>query len=261
MSVSIEVREAGKPAAPSFGRRCRLVYLIVAIMTIMSVGSVAMLLVGVLTLFQARRFYREVMARWLGRAILRVAGVKMIVHQDGPLPQTQTVYISNHTSSLDVFILIALGLPNARFFLSGFLRKHPPIAIVGYMTGIFWTVVQSMPERRTKIFQRAERVLRRTGESVYLSPEGERVTTGEIGHFNKGAFHLATSLGAPLLPFYIAIPREVDPGMGLNVQPGVVHVYFKPAIPTSDWKIEDLDRNRQQVRAYFIELHEELKPR
>ena len=38
-----------------------------------------MLLVGVLTLFQARRFYREVMARWLGWAILRVAGVKLIV--------------------------------------------------------------------------------------------------------------------------------------------------------------------------------------
>ena len=49
-------------------------------------------------------------------------------------------------------------------------------------------------------------ILRRTGQSVFLSPEGTRVRTGEIGPFNKGAFHLAGDLGAPLLPLYIAVP-------------------------------------------------------
>ena len=40
------------------------------------------------------------------------------------------------------------------------------------------------------------------------SPEGARITTGEIGHFNKGAFHLATSLRAPIVPLYLEIPRD-----------------------------------------------------
>ncbi len=57
-------------------------------------------------------------------------------------------------------------------------------------------------------------MLRRTGESVYLSPEGKRITDGTIGHFNKGAFHLATNLQVPILPFYIDIPPEIDPQMG-----------------------------------------------
>jgi 1-acyl-sn-glycerol-3-phosphate acyltransferase len=56
--------------------------------------------------------------------------------------------------------------------------------------------------------------LERTGESVYLSPEGERVTGGRVGHFNKGAFHLATDLHAPIVPLFLRIPRAMDPGKG-----------------------------------------------
>jgi 1-acyl-sn-glycerol-3-phosphate acyltransferase len=251
-----------RPAAPGrFARRCHFVYVLVSVLTIMTAGSLVMLLAGVVTLFRARRFYTEVLARAFARAVLAALGIKLVVHRDGPLPQTQTVYISNHPSSLDLFILVSLGLPKARFFLWGGLRKNPLLCVMGYLTGTFWTVSQDFPQRRAQIFQRAERILRGTGESVYASPEGMRVANGEIGHFNKGAFHLATALRAPLQPFYLAIPPESNPGLGYDARPGVVHVHFRPAIPTHDWKLEDLDANRRRVRDYFVQLHEELKPR
>ena len=94
------------------------------------------------------------------------------VHGAPPWPSSQTVYVSNHTSTLDLFILVALGLPNTRFFLSGFLRKILPLGIISSMMGTFFTVPQSDPAERARIFARAARILRRTGESVYLSPEG-----------------------------------------------------------------------------------------
>jgi 1-acyl-sn-glycerol-3-phosphate acyltransferase len=240
-----------------FRRRCRIALLLSAGMAIMTVGSLIMLVVAVVTLLQARRFYSEI-ARWMGWLGLWMAGVRLVVHHDEPLPQAQTIYVSNHTSSLDVFVLISLGLPNTRFFLSGYLRKILPLGMIGYLIGIFWTVPQQFPARRQKIFQRAERILRRTGESVYLSPEGRRVTTGNIGPFNKGAFHLATNLRAPIVPFYIDTPKEIDPGLGLEFQPGVVNIYFKPAISTQDWRLEDLEANRTKVRNFFVALHNEL---
>ena len=48
------------------------------------------------------------------------------MHLHGSLPRTasQVVYVSNHSSTLDLFVLVALGLPNTRFFLSGFLQKY-----------------------------------------------------------------------------------------------------------------------------------------
>lgn len=220
-------------------------------------ASIVMLIAGTLTFFRARWLYRR-MARVLSLFILRLYGIRIRVHRVGPLPGGQTVFVSNHTSSLDLFVLVALGLPNSRFFLSGFLRKLIPLGIISWMLGTFFTVPQDRPQERVKIFQRAERVLRRTGESVYLSPEGGRVTTGEIGRFNKGAFHLATNLQAPIVPFYIRIPAEVDPRLGFDARPGRVDVFFLPAIETRDWTTAELSENITCVRRVMTRAHQEL---
>jgi 1-acyl-sn-glycerol-3-phosphate acyltransferase len=222
-------------------------------------GALVMLVVAILTAFLARRFYSEVMARWLGDAALRMSGVRYRAHGTPQPAGVQTVYVSNHSSTLDLFVLVALGLPRTRFFLSGFLKKVPPIGIVGALIRIFWTVPQELPEKRVEIFERADRILRKTGDSVYLSPEGMRVTTGEIGHFNKGAFHLATSLHARIVPLYFAIPREMDPGMGYNARPGWIDVHFLPPIDTSRWVLADLERNRDAVRDLFVRVHESMR--
>ena len=134
------------------------------VFTALSVGSVLLLLVALLTLFQFRRMYLA-LSTWIGRAVLALWGVRLEVVGALPFPRTQTVYVSNHTSSVDMFVLIALGLPGARFFLSGFLRKILPLGLIGYVTGIFWTVPQEYPEARKRIFARAAATLKRTGES------------------------------------------------------------------------------------------------
>lgn len=225
----------------------------------LTVGSIVMLVAAIPTLGLARRFYSETIGRWIGWSVLRLSGIRYRAHGDPAPANTQTIYISNHTSTLDVFVLIALALPRTRFFLSGFLRKMVPIGIIGTLIRIFWTVPQEFPERRREIFKRADRILRQTGDSVYLSPEGMRVTTGEIGAFNKGAFHLATSLHAQIVPIYIAIPRDIDPGMGYDAKPGTTDVYFLPPIDTSSWRLADLDANREAVRELFLRVHCSMK--
>lgn len=223
------------------------------------VGALVMLVVAIPTLFMARRLYAEGIGRWLGEGVLRLWGVRCRVIGSTPSAAQQVVYISNHTSTLDIFVLIALALPRTRFFLSGFLRKMIPIGIIGYLIRIFWTVPQEFPEKRTRIFQRAHRILQRSGDSVYLSPEGMRVTTGEIGRFNKGSFHLATSLGAPIVPLYLAIPAETNPGMGYDAKPGTIDVWVLPAIDTSRWTVEDVGRNRDRMHDYYVRMHDAVR--
>ena len=94
---------------------------------------------------------------------------------------------------------------------------------------------------------------------MYLSPEGERVTTGEVGAVNEGAFHLAMDLGVPIVPFFINTPPEVDPGMGYCARPGQVEIYFKPPIDTSDWQLADLEVNKERVREQFVSWNREYR--
>ena len=248
------------PSAPRVARPPRpvraWVLLIVSGFT-MSCAALLMLLAAAITLFQARGVYRW-LATMVSRTVLRMYGIRVRAHRAGALPRMQTVFVSNHTSSLDLFVLVALGLPRCRFFLSGFLKKLVPLGIISWLLGTFFTVPQDRPAERVAIFKRAERVLRRTGESVYLSPEGGRITSGGIGAFNKGAFHLATNLRAPIVPFYIRIPPEVDPRLGFDARPGTVDVHFLPAIDTRGWALSDLNRNTAHVRHVLASAHEEL---
>jgi len=225
---------------------------------LMTATALLLLPIGAITLFRARRLYARV-ATLLSRTILALYGVRVRMHNEPGFPSTQTVYISNHSSSLDLFVLVAIGLPNCRFFLSGFLRKLVPLGIISWMMGTFFTVPQEFREERRRIFTRAGETLKRTGESVYLSPEGGRITDGTIGRFNKGAFHLATVLRASIVPLYFRIPPAMDPGRGLNARPGTVDVYVLPAIPTTEWSEARVVENKERVRDLFVRTHQEMR--
>lgn len=243
-------------------RWLRWAYLVFLVLALMTVGSVAALVVRLFARDEQARRVSHALARRFSRLFLRLAGVRVVVHQDQPFPETQTIYISNHTSAMDVFVLLALGLPRTRFFMRGALRALLPLGLLGTLLGTFWTAPQTRPRRRTRIFQRAERELRRTGESVFLSPEGKVTVGGVIGPFNKGAFHLATNLQAPIVPLYIAVPPSIDPGENHfmpDVRGGAVHVYVHRPIPTADWRLEDLDENRRRVRELFVGWNENYR--
>lgn len=231
---------------------------VAASLTLLTLCAVLMLILALLTLFRCRRCYSDWLLTPCGRLFLRLWGLRMVVHRHAPYPPAQTVFVMNHTSSIDMFAIVALGLPNTRFFLSGYLRKLPPLAVIGYLTGIFWTVDQAYPERRIRIFQRACRILMGTGESVCLSPEGARITSGQIGPFNKGAFHLAAALKAPMQPVFIQIPPAIDPGKGWHARPGAIHVHIAAPIDTSNWRGEDAAIIKEQMRDYYRRWKDEL---
>jgi len=249
--------------AKAKSRLGRMVLLAGSTLSVLTIAAVIMLAVAVVTGFRARRFYSEVMAKWLSRAILRMWGVRLEVHQDEPFPETQTVYVSNHSSTLDMFVLVALGLPNTRFVgaqdLSGFLRWMAPLGVFTVLMGTRWAPPPSRPVERARWFEATEHILRRTGGSIYLSPEGERVTTGRLGRFNTDNFQLAANLAAPIVPLYIDIPREIDPGTGFDALPGTVHVRVQPAISTRGWTPKGLDANTGMVRDIFVRIHEALR--
>jgi len=199
-----------------------------------------------------RRFARLVAPR-VARAILALFGLELEV-RGGPWPAGQAVYVSNHVSTIDPFAVVALGLPSCRYFLSGYLRAVVPFGVFAWLLGAFFTPSQRDRAARVRCFERACAELARTGESIYLTPEGEMVRTGEIGPFNKGACHLATALGAVVQPLFIEIPRESDPGLTFEVpRRGRVTIHVLEPIDASAWRLADVSRNSERLRQVFVE--------
>jgi 1-acyl-sn-glycerol-3-phosphate acyltransferase len=224
----------------------------------LTAAALVALIAAVLTVFRARRLYTAI-ARSATRVVLKTWSIRLDVRRDAPWPTGQCVYVANHTSTLDIIALVALGLPTTRFFLSGFMKWWGPIGVLATLMGTFFTVPQTRPADRARIFARADRILRRTGESVFLSPEGGRILTGGIGTFNKGAFHLATSLQAPIVPLYFSIPKAIDPGMGYAAMPGTITVHVKAPIDTTQWQLDHVVRNTEAVRDLFVAWNRELR--
>lgn len=217
-----------------------------------------MLMVSVATLFQTQRFCREVIGGWAGDLLLSLSGVDLVVKGRHNLSDDQVLYTANHSSTLDLAILMSLRLPNARYFMKRRYLFFGPLGVVTALGGTLFTPPQRDTERRIECFRQAERLLRRTGESVFGSAEGTRVTNGEIGPFNRGVFHLATNLAIPIVPIYIAIPSQTNPGRGYAARPGTVRVHIEEPIDTSDWRVEDLTTHKEAVRARFVQLHASL---
>jgi len=216
-------------------------------------SAIAVVAVGAVTLFLARRLYAR-LATMIARVVLKIWRIELAVHhRSADWPHRQVVYISNHPSTLDLFVLVALGLPNTRFFLSGFLQRYIPLGVIARMMGTFFTVPQTRPADRRAIFARADRILRRSGASVYLSPEGQRVVDGSIGAFNKGAFHLAASLRAPIVPLFIEIPAAITPGRGYDARPGRIDVHVFPQIETTSWSVDEASMRKEQTRQLYLD--------
>ena len=146
-------------------------------------------------------------------------------------------------------MLTAMGLPRTRYFMSTSVWIYFPFAFASWLMGVFFTPAQSRTEARVRCFQRAERHLPASGESVLGTPEGQ-INRGGLGPFNRGVFHLATQLQIPIVPICILFPPGASPGLFAR-RLTVVSVYFLPEIETNIWKVDDIDAHKEQVREVF----------
>ncbi len=70
--------------------------------------------------------------------------------------------------------------------------------------------------------------LLRAGHALMIFPEGERSLTGEVGRFKLGAFRLAVSAGAPVLPVTITGGHEAWPPGRALPRRGRITITYHP---------------------------------
>ncbi len=262
MSIRMTTAEAIAYPKPSLfskvAARLRVIYLAATTIMTLTLGMLAVFIVSVLTLGLAKNWITSHMGRAIGYTVLWFAGVKLKIEQIGEAVKQPAIYIANHSSTLDIFIIVALGLPAVRFVAKYELMYNPLFAVMGLLTGQIFIKRQDSAAAIAAINRAYERI-RKQRLSLFMAPEGTRITGGQIGQFKKGAFRMAVDLKYPVVPIHFAGARQLCPGKTFVVNPGAVYARFYSPIDTSAWTPENLDEQVEKTRGDYVRWEREFE--
>lgn len=189
----------------------------------------------------------------IGKSCLIILGVKLHIHfKEGEKPKGPAVFIINHSSTLDLFILLALRLPKIRFVAKKEFQYNPLFLILGNLTDHIF-IDRSSSEKAVITLQNAIHKVRSKGLSVLFAPEGTRKHPGVIGPFKRGAFHMALNLNYPIQPIYIHGARDLCPGDTAFSKTGDIDITYHEMIDTSDWNEENVHQLINQTREKYLD--------
>ena len=183
-----------------------------------------------------RSVYAWATRTW-ARSMLVSAGVRVRIHDPERLSREHgAVYISNHVSWFDVFVLAA-ELPRYSFIAKSELRKIP---LFGYGAEAAGIVFLDRDNRKAAFesYKLAAKEVER-GRSIVVYPEGTRGRDYHLRPFKKGPFVLAIASQCPIIPTIVHGSREVMAKGSFRIRPGVIDVHFLEPIETKGLAYDD----------------------
>ncbi|MEX0722343.1 MAG: lysophospholipid acyltransferase family protein [Gracilimonas sp.] len=230
--------------------RSILAFVVFFLMFAISTPLIAILLI--LSFGKATNFVVENFGPFIAYPVLWTLGIKFNVIQHGEPVKGSVIYTINHSSTLDLVTMIALGLPHIRFVAKWELQYNPLFFIVGHLTGQVFIQRKKSKKAVAKLQNTYDR-LRRDDLSIMVAPEGSRKHPGVIGPFKKGAFHMAIDLGFPIVPIYFDGNQELSLGGSLLSKSGIINAHIHPPMDTADWKKETIDEHIAEVRQKYLQ--------
>jgi len=186
-------------------------------------------------------------ARPWSRGLLAAAGARPHYHGlDNMTAALPCVFVSNHLSVVDIWVLLAVLPLSVRFAAKKSLFRWP---VLGWALTTSGFVPIDRSDRANSIRSLREASQRiRQGTSILMFPEGTRSRDGRLMPFKKGPFHLALDAGVPVVPITIRGTDRVVPPGSLRAQPGDVQVIFDAPIPVGRFRPGDVDGLRDATR-------------
>ena len=230
----------------------RSVLSIVVFFLLLILVTPVVLLILVLSFGRLTNFVVETIAPLLAKPVFFVLGIRFSIKEHTESIPVPAVFISNHGSTLDLFSILALGLPRVRFIAKWELQYNPLFFILGRLTGQVFIKRQNTQEAVATLQKAYDRVKRKR-LSIFAAPEGSRKHPGIIGPFKKGPFRTAMDLGYPIVPVYFEGNQRLNVGGSLVSQKGESIAHIHPPVSTDDWTLENLDENIEDMRTRYLQ--------
>ncbi len=186
-------------------------------------------------------------ARFWGRWVCRLTGMRVTIRLDAPLsPEQPYVFMANHVSAADIWTLLATLPVRVRMIAK---KQLGAIPLFGWAmrAGRFIFIDRKNPgAARRSMEDAADRI--REGASVLLFPEGTRSRDGQLAPFKKGGFHLAINAGVPIVPIAVRGTFALLPRDTFVPRSGPVEILVGEPIVTTGLSDADRDALIERVR-------------
>lgn len=202
------------------------------------VFSVLSIITAVLTLLTAPVNFKGKAAKVLLKAwtnsTLFVFGVKVNIYgRENVSSPEGKVYISNHASYLDIFVLLAKVPDNLRMIYKKEINKMPLISWAMMACGFVPIDRRNVRTAMRSLDIAAEKI--KKGLSFVIFPEGTRSEDGTVGEFKRGMFVLTEKAQADIIPITVTNTNNLLPRDTWKIKPGVVNLVIdKPLKPRKD---------------------------
>jgi putative phosphoserine phosphatase/1-acylglycerol-3-phosphate O-acyltransferase len=183
---------------------------------------------------------------------LKVAGVDLkVVGEENLWARRPAVFLFNHQSQIDVFVLGSLLRENFTGVAKKSLEKDPLFGPVGWLANVAFIDRSNNAEARKALEPVVEAL--QSGRSIAIAPEGTRSPTPRLLPFKKGPFHIAMQAEVPLVPIVMRNCGEIMASHSFVVHPGVLDVAVLPPVETKGWTKANLDQHIAEVRQMYLD--------
>lgn len=147
-----------------------------------------------------------------------------------PVPETACLYVCNHRSASDPFLMAFLPGEIVQWVNTWPFRLPllgPFARWAGYLS------VRAMPPEEA--LARSAKLLEQ-GVSIAAFPEGTRSASRVMGPFHGLVFRLALQTGAPIVPVCISGNEHIPHKGSLALNPGTIRIKTLPALLQSEYQ-------------------------
>jgi lysophosphatidate acyltransferase len=215
---------------------------------------------AVLRIFGKTRYAQYLVARAFYACVSKTLGYKINIKNSQYLDSNPAIYVLNHQSALDVFVLGKLFQPGFTVTSKKSLKYIPFLGWFMLLSGTFF-IDRSKGEKAKAVLNSALGNLTTTNSALVIFPEGTRAAKSELEllPFKKGAFHLAKQAGIPIVPIVVSNTSTLFHAKTKVFEPGTINIeVLKPVSTEGIETNEDVTKLTDQVRSDMMEAYKRV---
>jgi 1-acyl-sn-glycerol-3-phosphate acyltransferase len=183
----------------------------------------------------------------VGWTVARIAGARpQFSNRSALLPDPPAIYISNHTSTLDIFLGMWLCPMGGCGIAKREITRVPVFGALYWLSGHL-LIDRTNRESAIAALAGTAEIVRKHGLSIWMWPEGTRSPDGRLQAFKKGFAHLAIATGLPIKPVVVHDAQNIWPARSTELIPGALRIDVLPLVDTTGWSLDNLDANVELV--------------